>query len=266
MAAEFLDVTELAGSEISAEQLERMSHRYAWAADACRGRDVVEVGCGSGQGLGALRAVAKSLEAGDYSQPVLKVARAHYGERIQLSRFDAQELPFADSSKDVIILFEALYYVPDARRFVAECRRVLREGGAVLIATANKDLADFNPSPLSHRYYGAVELAQLFGSGGFSVELFGHLPVSGVSWRQRLLRPAKVAAVRMGLMPRTMHGKRLLKRLVFGEPVTMPAELPSGEPCSPEPSAISASVADTVHKVLYCRATLARHDSPGMTG
>jgi len=39
----------------------------------------------------------------------------------------------------VIILFEAIYYIPDAEKFVEECARVLRLGGKVLIATANKD-------------------------------------------------------------------------------------------------------------------------------
>jgi len=58
MAVDFTEVTELAGAEISAEQLERMAHRYSWAAGYCGGRDVVEVACGSGQGLGLLGKVA----------------------------------------------------------------------------------------------------------------------------------------------------------------------------------------------------------------
>ncbi len=169
MAAEFAEVTELAGTEISTEQLDRMAHRYHWALQYCRDKDIVEAGCGSGQGLGILGSVARTLEGGDYSSRILSIPQAHYGERVKLSVFDAQRLPFANASKDVVILFEAIYYVPDAAGFARECRRVLRPGGRVLIATANKDLADFNPSPLSHRYYGAVELAELFHGTGFDV-------------------------------------------------------------------------------------------------
>ena len=62
---------------------------------------------------------------------------------IRLRQFDAQDMPFEDKSKDVIIMFEAIYYIPDAERFVRECERVLPSGGKVLIATANKDLYDF---------------------------------------------------------------------------------------------------------------------------
>ena len=256
MAVDFSEVTELAGAEISAEQLERMVHRYCWAARYCGGRDVVEVACGSGQGLGMLSKVAKTLEAGDYSREVLAVPEAHYGRRIRLQEFDAQQLPYADSSKDVVILFEALYYVPSAERFVAECRRVLRPGGQVLIASANKDLSDFNPSPFSYRYYGAVELGDLFGEAGFATELFGYMPVGKVSARQKVLRAVKKLAVSLGIMPKTMKGKQLLKRLVFGRLVLMPAELPAATGDVEEPTKLADGVADRTHKVLYCRATL----------
>jgi SAM-dependent methyltransferase len=233
-----------------------MAHRYYWAASYCAGKDVVEVACGSGQGLGLLHKVAKTLEAGDYSAEVLAVPKAHYGARIRLQQYDAQQLPYADSSKDVVILFEALYYVPSAERFVAECRRVLRPGGQVLIATANKDLSDFNPSPLSHRYYGAAELGELFRKAGFATELYGHLPVAAVSARQKILRPIKKLAVGLGIMPKTMKGKQLLKRLVFGRLVPMPAELPPAAGDVERPAKLPDGVADRLHKVLYCRATL----------
>jgi SAM-dependent methyltransferase len=256
-APEFSEVTELAGSGISAEQLERMTHRYAWAVQSCRHKDVAEVACGSGPGLGMLGAVSRSLEAGDYTESILRLARAHYGSRFALTRLDAQSLPYAPASKDVIVLFEAIYYIPDATRFVSECRRVLRPGGQVLVATANKDLYDFNPSPLSHRYYGADELAKLFGAAGFSSELYGYMPIGAVSLLQRILRPVKKIAVALGVMPKSLKGKRLLKRLVFGKLVSMPAELPPPAGDFEAPTPLPADVPDRLHKVLYCRATLA---------
>lgn len=256
MTEHFADVTELAGTQISTEQLERMSHRYHWAAQFCSGKDVVEVACGSGQGLGILAAASANVEAGDISPKILEIPRRHYGSRIRLDEFDAQALPFADRSKDVIILFEAIYYVPDAGRFVDECRRVLRLGGCVLVATANKDLPDFNPSPHSHRYYGAAELHLLFRERGFGVELFGHLPVASVSWRQRMLRPVKQLAVALNLVPKTMTGKKLIKRLVFGRLVPMPAELPYISAATTPLSRLELGLPDLKHKVLYACATL----------
>jgi ubiquinone/menaquinone biosynthesis C-methylase UbiE len=252
---EFSEVTELAGSEITEEQLQRMLHRYGWAARYCRGKDVVEVACGSGQGLGILASVSRSLEAGDYSDQILEIARAHYGSRVRVTQLDAQSLPYADGSKDVIILFEAIYYIPDATRFVQECRRVLRPGGRVLVATANKDLWDFSPSPLSHSYYGAAELVALFAAAGFRAEVYGYMPVEQVSWRQRIMRPVKRLAVGMGIMPKSLKGKRLLKRFVFGRMIAMPAELPASNDDVESPTLLLLGEPDRRHKVLYCCAT-----------
>jgi ubiquinone/menaquinone biosynthesis C-methylase UbiE len=146
-AIDFLDVTELAGEPISQEQLERLRHRYGWAAQLCAGKEAVELACGSGAGLGLLQRVASSFEAADYSAAVLDRVRRHYGQRIRLRQFDAQAMPFEDRSKDVLLIFEAIYYLPDVDRFIRECSRVLRPGGCVLVVTCNKDLFDFNPSP-----------------------------------------------------------------------------------------------------------------------
>jgi SAM-dependent methyltransferase len=147
----YVSVTEIAGDEVTREQIDRLCNRYYWAGQYCVNKDVVEVACGSGQGLGYLFNIANTLEAGDYSEDILAIARRHYGDRILLRRFDARAMPFDDSSKDVIILFEAIYYLPDVEEFVRESKRILRPDGKVLIATANKDLYDFNPSPYSHQ-------------------------------------------------------------------------------------------------------------------
>jgi SAM-dependent methyltransferase len=173
VSTDFVAFTEVAGDEVSAEQVERIARRYYWAAGYCRGKDVLEAACGTGQGLGLLSRSARSLTAGDYSPAVLDIARRHYGSRFDLKQFDAQHMPFADASFDVVILFEALYYVPDVERFFRECKRVLRPGGTLLIATANKDLFDFTPGAHTHRYLGVQELHHELGSVGFEVHCYG---------------------------------------------------------------------------------------------
>ncbi len=129
-------------------------------------------------------------------------------------------------------------------------------GGQVLIATANKDLYDFNPSPHSHMYYGVVELHQLFARHGFAAECFGYLSMHEVSMRQRILRPIKKLAVKLGLMPKTSSGKKWLKRLVFGRMIQMPAEIKAGMIPFTSPDHLSAAQPDREHKVVYCAAKL----------
>jgi SAM-dependent methyltransferase len=256
MSIDYSTVTELTGEEISQEQLERLCHRYYWAGTFCAGKDVIEAACGAGPGLGYLAKLANSIRAGDYDPNILRQTQAHYGNRIDLRPFDAQAMPYETHSADVIILFEALYYLPTVEKFVGECRRVLREGGKLLMATANKDLYDFNPSPYSHTYYGVVELNRLLTKLGFAVECFGYLSVETVSWRQKILRPVKKAVVNFGLMPHSMAGKKILKRLVFGRMIAMPAEIEGGMVPYTTPTPLPLSEPDRKHKVIYCAATL----------
>lgn len=48
---DYSTVTELPGGNATKEQLARMFHRYCFAANFCRGKDVLEVACGAGQGV-----------------------------------------------------------------------------------------------------------------------------------------------------------------------------------------------------------------------
>lgn len=252
---DYSTITELAGDEITQEQFDRLSHRYYWAATYCVNKDVIEAACGTGPGLGYLAARAHSLRAGDFTPDILVLAQRHYGNRIDLQQFDAQAMPFEDKSADVVILFEAIYYLPSAERFINECRRVLRGNGQVLIVTANKDLYDFNPSPYSHVYYGVVELDRLFSEHGFDIECFGCHSTRDASLRQKVLRPVKKLAVDLGLIPKTMKGKRWLKRIVFGRPTTMPAEIMDDMISYQEPTHLPLSRPDREHKVICCVAT-----------
>jgi SAM-dependent methyltransferase len=254
--AHFADVTELAGQKISAEQLERTCNRYYWAKTFVENRDILEAGCGAGQGLGYLSRYARSVVAGDVSAEVMNRAQETYGDTIELKVFDATSIPWADQSFDSLLLFEAIYYLPDVDAFFQEARRVLRPGGHLLIATANKDLYDFNPSPFSVCYYGVKELGDLCDRHGFESKFWGFIDLSNVSLRQRILRPVKSIASRLGLIPKTMSGKELLKKIFFGTMVDMPASILDTPVDFVEPTTIPGKLPDNRHKVIYCAARL----------
>ena len=108
MAIDYTEVTEISGDDVSREQIQRMVTRYYFAQQYCHGKDVLELGCGAGQGLGLLRQAANTLVGGDYSKPLLDIVRKHYEDKIPLVRLDAQFLPFRRQSFDVTILYEAI--------------------------------------------------------------------------------------------------------------------------------------------------------------
>ena len=253
---DFLSITEIAGDQVTREQVERIAARYFWAAEFCKDKRVLEAACGTGQGLRYLATLSRKAVGGDIMFASLEKAKQFDPAGLTWIQMDAHELPFADQTVDTVLLFEAIYYLERPETFVRECRRILRPGGYVLIVTANKDLYDFNPSPFSQRYFGPPELKELFENENFSVKCWASHPISEVSWRQKILRPLKKAAVDFGFIPKTMEGKKLLKKLIFGGLVTMPHEIKPGTAERPQLESIDPGQPDKRHKVIYCSATL----------
>ena len=255
-ADQYLECTEVIGEAVSKEQLERMSRRYFWAGHYCLGKDVLEVACGTGQGLGYLNSVAKSLQAGDISPAMVKIAQTHAPNNVPIKIMDAQNLPLDEQSIDIVILFEAIYYLSDPSLFVAECKRILRPNGKILISTANKNLFDFTPSPYSYHYFCAIELADFFSKHGFTVKVFGDTRLQTIGFRQKFLRPIKKIATKLNLIPKSMASKRILKRIIFGEMVQMPTQIVPQKKDWINPDPLPLDQLALEHKVIFCEATL----------
>ena len=223
---DFQEVTETSNSFVSEEQIIRMENRYNWASSLSKSKDVIEVACGTGQGLSLIQKNANSLKACDISAEMISIAKEVYREdSIEFHVSDAKILPFSDNSADIIILFEAIYYLDDITKFMTEVIRVLRPNGELLISTANSDLYDFNPSPHSTKYFGVKDLYDLLSEYNFKVELFADLSLRNMTIKQKLFRFIKYLAVRLRLMPKTMRGKKIFKKIVFGDLIQMPYKL-----------------------------------------
>jgi ubiquinone/menaquinone biosynthesis C-methylase UbiE len=256
-ASDYSTVTELPGGRASSRQAARLRHRYHLAALHAAGRDVLEVGCGAGLGLGWLSSRARRLVGGDYCSSNLRTAQRHYNGRVPLLRFDAAALPFRAASFDVVVMFEALYYLPRPGAFIAECRRVLCPGGLVVIGAVNPAWSGFHPSPYAERYFSAAELRDLLTAGGLSAELAGGFREAAGSWRGRLAAWLKRGASKAGLIPKTMRGREPLKRIFFGPLETLPAEIhPNGFAFVP-PVSIDPAQPNADFTVLYA---LGRND------
>jgi SAM-dependent methyltransferase len=251
MQTDYTEVTEVAGDSATREQIQRMYTRYHFARQYCSGKDVLELGCGSGQGLGYLRKVANKVVGGDYSGTLLRITQKHYKDRIPLIRLDAQLLPIKAQSFDIVILFEALYYLKDPELFVRGCMRVLRPGGTLLMCNPNKDLPDFNPSPHSYCCFSAADFVGLLKPFGLQIECYGNCKADYSHPKQRFLSFIKKIMVHLNLMPKTMAGKKLFKRIVFGELVTMPPELLDDNKICQLPLPIDSLAPDTCHKVIF---------------
>lgn len=214
LSLDFTTVTETWGLPASPEQLAMQLFRYKVAAGLGKGRSVLEIGCGSGMGLPYLAAAARHVVGGDYTLGLLREARLHMSA--DLTRFDAQHLPFGDASFDVVLMLEMIYYVQDQDAAFTECRRVLRPGGILMVCVPNPQRPDFNPSPFSTRYPDAACLAELFAAHGFDAKVYGAFRVEPESSRDRVLAPLRHFAVRYHLIPKSMRMKSMVKRVLYG--------------------------------------------------
>lgn len=99
-----------------------------------RGRDVLEVGCGTGLILRRIANFAKSARGVDLSPGMLERARAR---GLEVAEASATSLPFPDASFDVACSFKVLAHVREIHTALAEMTRVVRPGGHVLAELYN---------------------------------------------------------------------------------------------------------------------------------
>ncbi|MDR7550715.1 MAG: class I SAM-dependent methyltransferase [Armatimonadota bacterium] len=251
MSRSFASVTELPGAGATREQLSMLYTRYRLAARHAAGKDVLEVACGPGIGLGYLARAARVVVGGDVDETMLRQARATYGPTMRLVRLDAHALPFAGRSFDLVLLYEALYYLSAPERFLREARRLLRPAGTLLISTVNRLWDGFNPSPYSVRYFSAQELQALLRREGFEAELYAAFPARAHGVREAMLASLRRAAVSLHLIPPSMKGKTVLKRLVYGPLAALPSEAQDGMAAEAPLVPVEAENGATGFKVLY---------------
>jgi SAM-dependent methyltransferase len=136
---------------------------YRWAVEALGDRSrgtIVEAGVGEGYGAAMLaRAGAGQVLGLDLDLPTLRHLRAtHAG--IAAARANLVALPLGDRTVDVVVSAQTLEHLWDQDRFVAECARVLRPAGRLLLSTPNRPT--FPPgNPFHSRELDRAELADL---------------------------------------------------------------------------------------------------------
>jgi SAM-dependent methyltransferase len=99
----------------------------------------LEIGAGTGYfSLNLLHArVVKEATCTDISPGMLRRLSANaerLGVSVKTARADAESLPFADQSFDLVLGHAVLHHLPDLERAFAEFHRVLRPGGRIAFA------------------------------------------------------------------------------------------------------------------------------------
>ncbi len=100
----------------------------------CRDAVVLEAGCGEGYGAALLAEHAARVVAIDYDEPTTRhVAKRYPG--VGVVRGNLAFLPVRTGSIDVVATLQVIEHLWDQEGFLAECHRVLRPGGRLLVTT-----------------------------------------------------------------------------------------------------------------------------------
>jgi ubiquinone/menaquinone biosynthesis C-methylase UbiE len=105
------------------------------------GKDVLEVGCGSGIAVQLFAEAGAKVTAVDLTDWAVETTRRRleaFGLEGDVCQADAEQLPFWEGSFDLVFSWGVIHHTTDMDRALAELVRVCRPGGRVVLMVYNR--------------------------------------------------------------------------------------------------------------------------------
>lgn len=161
----------------------------------------LDVATGGGHTALKIAPHVHTVVASDFAMPMLAEAqtfiRAQGARNVIYSHADAESLPFADSTFDLVTCRVAAHHFPDAFKFVQESARVLRSGGRLVIQDHllpdSKAAAEYIEAfetlrdPSHHRAFNDAEWRGMFLDADLMIDHVERLarPTKMLPWAER---------------------------------------------------------------------------------
>jgi SAM-dependent methyltransferase len=160
--------------------------RYVFAASYCQGQLVLDAGCGMGYGAEFLKRSARRVIGIDCDPGTIEHCRATYQnsqtheakEGLTFRCLDAECLPQDwRETFNVVVAFEAIEHFPDAKRFLAGARDVLKTDGRLIVSTPNRAANPLTSNQFHVREFWPRQFERLLAECGFGkIEMYGQCP------------------------------------------------------------------------------------------
>ena len=110
----------------------------------CAGQQLLEVGCGNGTDLRQFARLGAKVVAIDLTKTNARISKGGlkiYGLEGEVLVADAENLPFRDSSFNLVYSFGVLHHTPNTQKTIHEIHRILKHGGRTLTMLYHKGLS-----------------------------------------------------------------------------------------------------------------------------
>ena len=162
-------------------------YRYEYAKKLVKGKDVLDISCGTGYGSrilcdgGAARVIGL-----DISNNIIDYASSKYGTKVLEFRVgDILNIDFVNNNFDVITCFETIEHVNNQKKAFMELQRVLRPEGILIISSPNRRLTSpgktINEQPDNHFHtieYSTAEFICNVGSYFHILQVYGQRAIN----------------------------------------------------------------------------------------
>jgi SAM-dependent methyltransferase len=149
------------------------------------GKEVLDLGCGTGYGTALVADKCASICGVDISDEAIAYATNKYSAPHlfyrTIRKVEDAPLPFGDKSFDVVLSFQVIEHIADPTTYLEEIGRVLRPGGVFIVATPDRNtrllplqrpwnkfhVHEYSGQELVglvSRYFGEVKLVNMSGT------------------------------------------------------------------------------------------------------
>lgn len=180
-----------------------------------KGQRILDIGCGTGVSLEPLLEKGLSLTGIDPSLYMLDLASQKFGNRVDLRRGSAEQLPFADNEFDCAFFFTSLEFTDRPAKAIEEACRVAKDRVVICVLNRYAPLnmgrrfkSFFIPNIYTHaQFFSIWELKKILHA------ILGKVPAK---WRTTLQLPFL-----SGKLPSFFEDLKIVQKSCFGTLIVM---------------------------------------------